>query len=727
MDKHTISFPAGSAPLGAIAAARLSLRSVAASPVLNGEGQLATIKLPSGTVFQGAHTIMRYCARMSPSALYGTDAVSATEVDQWVEYASAALLDPASFQGACSFLDEFLSLRTYLVGHALSLADVAVWACLVDSKRFDLIRNGTKVPHLRRWFAHVDETPELRATAAEFGTLQRVVKPAAGAAAGNNAGAAAGGAEGKKKSAGCEKVEGSFDIDLPDVQEGAVITRFPPEPSGYLHIGHAKAALLNNYFARRYKGKLLLRFDDTNPSKEKSEFVEEILNDLATLGIKPDLSSHTSDFFDELMAMCDKMLREGKAYVDDTDVETMRQQRGEGIESARRSQSIEENLRMWEEMKKGSPEGLQCCVRGKMDMKNANKALRDPVWYRCNVETPHIRTGTKYKVYPTYDFACPFVDSIEGVTHALRSSEYHDRDAQYYWTIELMGIRKPYIWDFSRLNFVNTLLSKRKLQSFVDRGLVEGWNDPRFPTVQGIMRRGLKVEALQEFILSQGASKNNNMMEWDKIWSINKRILDPVVPRHTAVLNGGRVRVTLANGPEQPFRRVMPKHKKFEGAGVKATLFSNRIWLEQADAQQLADGMEVTLMDWGNAIVRTMERDASGAVTAVGADLHLEGSFKTTKLKLTWLAESDELVPLKLVTFDHLITKKKIEEGDDVEAFLNPVTKIEEDALGDANMRNLQANDCLQLERKGYYRVDRPYVRDGEPIILFNIPDGRGR
>ncbi len=302
-----------------------------------------------------------------------------------------------------------------------------------------------------------------------------------------------------------EKVEGSFDVDLPGAEIGKVCTRFPPEPSGYLHIGHAKAALLNQYFAQKYQGRLIIRFDDTNPSKEKDEYIESILLDLETLGVKGDAITYTSDYFLQLMEMAEKLIQEDKAYVDDTDREQMQKERGDRIESKCRNQSVAENMALWKEMVDGTERGKQCCVRGKLDMSSDNATLRDPVYYRCN-PTPHHRVGTKYKVYPTYDFACPYVDSIEGVTHALRSSEYHDRNEQYYRVLKDMQVRPVHIWDFSRLNFVYTLLSKRKLQWFVDTGRVEGWDDPRFPTVQGIKRRGLTIEALKQFILSQVCS-----------------------------------------------------------------------------------------------------------------------------------------------------------------------------------------------------------------------------
>ncbi|ONI04098.1 hypothetical protein PRUPE_6G302600 [Prunus persica] len=213
-------------------------------------------------------------------------------------------------------------------------------------------------------------------------------------------------------------------------------------------------------------------------------------------------------------------------------------------------------------------------------------------------------------------------------------------------------------------------------------------------------------------------------MEWDKLWTINKKIIDPVCPRHTAIVEERRVLLTLINGPEKPFVRIIPRHKKYEGAGEKATTYTRTIWLESADAESIKVDEEVTLMDWGNAIVKGIEKDQDGNLKLTGV-LNLEGSVKTTKLKLTWLPQTDELVKLCLMEFDYLITKKKVEEGEDFLDVLNPCTEKETAALGDSNMRNLKRGDILQLERKGYYRCDVPYIRSSKPIVLFLIPDGR--
>merc|ERR1719277_379639 len=283
------------------------------------------------------------------------------------------------------------------------------------------------------------------------------------------------------------------------------------------------------------------------------------------------------------------MIKEGKAYVDDTEVDKMRSERDAGVESCRRKNPADENMRLWKEMLAGSPEGLKCCVRGKLDMQSKNKCLRDPVFYRCKTDCKHHKTGNKYKAYPTYDFACPCVDAIEGVTHALRTIEYKDRDEMYKWVLEATGSRHVELVEFSKTQFSHTVLSKRKLTWFVENGHVEGWNDPRFPTVQGVLRRGMTVEALREFVLTQGMSKATNLMEWDKIWAINKQKIDLVVPRYAAVGKEGSV-VFKLDGPEKPVCVKDKKHPKNDELGDRLIIQNREIIVEQEDAEAMEAG-----------------------------------------------------------------------------------------------------------------------------------------
>ncbi|XP_038718015.1 glutamate--tRNA ligase, cytoplasmic-like [Tripterygium wilfordii] len=724
MEIKLLTFPADSPPLCVIVAAKvagITLHSEASASV-------PTLDFSDGHKLHGTYALLRYIGRIATIPnFYGQNAYESAKIDEWLEYAPI-FSTGSEFENACNCVDKHLESCTFLVGNSLSIADIAIWSCVAGTgQRWESLRKSKKYQNLVRWFNSIsaefrDSLNEVMET---YVGKRGLGKPTTEKTKEQHIGKQLSkGVNGDNSEKGKPGNKSSFEVELPNAEFGKVRLRFAPEPSGFLHIGHSKAALLNQYFADRYQGQVIIRFDDTNPAKESNEFVENLLKDIATLGIKYETVTYTSDYFPQLMEMAEKLIHQGKAYVDDTTREEMQKQRMDGIESKCRNNNVGENLKLWKEMIAGSERGLQCCVRGKLDMQDLNKSLRDPVYYRCN-PIPHHRIGSKYKLYPTYDFACPFVDAIEGITHALRSSEYHDRNAQYHRIQEDMGLRKVYIYEFSRLNMVYTLLSKRKLLWFVQNGRVDGWDDPRFPTVQGIVRRGLKVEALVQFILEQGASKNLNLMEWDKLWTINKKIIDPVCPRHTAVIEERCVLLTLTNAPEKPFVRTIPRHKKFEGAGDKCTTYTNRIWIDYADAESISVNEEITLMDWGNAIVKEIVKDKDGNVTNLTGILHVEGSVKTTKLKLTWLPETSELVNLSLLEFDYLITKKKLDEDDDFVDVLNPCTKKETAALGDSNMRNLKRGEILQLERKGYFRCDVPFFRPSKPIVLFAIPDGR--
>lgn len=723
----SLSFSSDNPPLAVIAAAKIAGISLQTDSSLP-HGSAPTFTFTSGLKLHGANVLLRYIARAATvSNFYGQDVLESAQIDEWLEYAHVFSIGP-EFENACSYVDDYLSMRTFLVGNSLSVADVAIWSGLAATgQRWESLRKSKKYQNLVRWFNSIaaEYNAHLTDVTATYVGKRGAGKPIAIHSKDRDEnGNVSTSTNGKNNDKGGAGSRPTFEVDLPDARAGEVCLRFAPEPSGFLHIGHSKAALLNQYFAQRYNGRLIVRFDDTNPTKESNEFVDNLLKDIETLGIKYDAVTYTSDYFPQLMEMAESLIRKGKAYVDDTPREQMQKERMEGIESNCRNHSIEENIKLWNEMIAGSERGRQCCLRGKLDMQDPNKALRDPVYYRCN-PVAHHRIGSKYKLYPTYDFACPFVDATEGISHALRSSEYTDRKAQYYRILEDMGLRQVQIYEFSRLNLVYTLLSKRKLLWFVQNGKVDGWDDPRFPTVQGIVRRGLKVEALIQFILEQGASKNLNLMEWDKLWTINKKIIDPVCPRHTAVIEEKRVLLTLIDGPDKPFVRIIPRHKKFDGAGSKASTYTKSIWLDNADASSVSKGEEITLMDWGNAIVKEIEKDSDGNVTELTGVLNLDGSVKSTKLKLTWLPNIDELVHLSLVEYDYLITKKKLEDGDDFTAVLNPCTKKETLALGDSNMRNLKRGEILQLERKGYFRCDVPFIRSSKPIVLVAIPDGR--
>ncbi|KAL4947901.1 tRNA synthetases class I, catalytic domain-containing protein [Aspergillus filifer] len=621
--------------------------------------------------------------------------------NEWLsELEALTALDFKTIDPKLQKLNNHLLLRSFIVGYALSTADIALWGALRGNRvAIGAIRKGTLV-NLTRWFNFLEELCPWAIAALE-----------------------ALNASAKEKRAAKVKEGANYDIALLNTDKG-VVTRFPPEPSGYLHIGHAKAALLNDYFAHeKYKGTLLVRFDDTNPSNEKQEFQDAILEDLALMGIKPDRTSYSSDYFKELHQYAVQIIKDGNAYADDTDQDTMRDQRMKGEPSKRRDAPVEENLARFEEMAKGTEEGARWCLRAKMSVDNPNKAMRDPVIYRCN-PAPHHRTGTTFKAYPTYDFCCPIIDSIEGVTHALRTIEYRDRNPQYQWFLDALKLRNVQIWDFARMNFIRTLLSKRKLTKLVEQGVVDGWSDPRFPTIRGIRRRGMTIPALREFILKQGPSRNIVNLDWTLFWATNKKYIDPVAPRHTAVLKKNLVKATLKGGPETPYTQDKPKHNKNADIGTKKVTFSSNILFDQEDAKSFKQDEEITLMAWGNAFIRKTVTDAEGNVTELELDLNEQGDFKKTEKKVTWLSADQDLVDVELVDFDYLLNKDSMQEEDKLEDVLNPKTEFREDAVADSNVALLKEGDIIQFERKGFYRVDKVSA-PGKPAVLFNIPSGK--
>jgi len=659
--------------------------------------------------------IARCIARQTESlGLYGSGILARTEVDHWLTFCLGPLSCTAELTNAVTYLDQVLKPSTFLVGQSLTIADYCVLGSLHQNPHWLWLVEKKDAPsNLLRWYKMMQSRPEVAAVLKQLPESARIkAAPVQDAAK-----------EKKEESAG-----GKF-VELPGAEMGKVVVRFPPEASGYLHVGHAKAALLNFHYRDSFQGKLIMRFDDTNPAKEKEEYEEVILEDLKLLQVKYDHFSRTSDHFETILGYCEKLLKEGKAYVDDTDAETMKAERDAKVESKNRSNTPEKNMKMWQEMKKASETGTKCAVRAKIDMQSLNGCLRDPTIYRCKPE-PHPATGTKYKVYPTYDFACPIVDSVEGVTHALRTTEYMDRDDQFFWFIDALGLRKPHIWAYARLNLTNTVMSKRKLTWLVDEGIVDGWNDPRLPTVRGVLRRGLTVEALKQFIIAQGSSRSVVFMEWDKIWAFNKKVLDPVVPRHTTVDKAYRVPVNIAN--VKPASHKSARHPKNPDVGEKVVWTGPELTIDGVDAEVLKEGENATFINWGNLAIKKVNK-SHGKVVSVDAEDNTENKdFKKTT-KLTWLcADSDNspFTPAVLIYYDHIIKKAILDKDDDFKNFVESDSKHEVEMIGDPEMRNLKRGEVVQIQRRGYFICDveyqpyNPSVGRARPVVLIAIPDG---
>lgn len=667
---------------------------------------------------------MRYLANTDQSNRWmGSNALERCEINHWITYSFGPLSSEDNFEEALNYLDRVLAPVTYLVGNQCTLADIVVWSKLFNlSKWIDLLQSKKTPINVTRWYSFIaslkyveDAVIQVKSISANLPAQFKVKEEKLSSAAVLETG---------------RKDEGKF-VDLPGAEMGKVVVRFPPEASGYLHIGHAKAALLNQYYKEAFKGQLIMRFDDTNPAKEKEDFERVILEDLKLLKINYDRLTRTSDYFELMLELCEKLINEGKAYVDDTNAEEMKKEREKKICSKNRENSVEKNMKMWNDMKTGSEKGQLCCVRAKIDMSSLNGCMRDPTIYRCKNE-PHPQTGEKYKVYPTYDFACPIVDSIEGVTHCLRTMEYHDRDEQFYWFIDNLGLRKPCIWEYSRLNMTNTVLSKRKLTWFVQNMFVDGWDDPRMPTVRGVLRRGMTVEGLRQFIIAQGSSRSVVLMEWDKIWAINKKVIDPVAPRYTAVNASKYTPVKVLNANESTMQ--VAKHPKNNEVGNKTIWIAPTLLVDEVDAVEFKSGENVTFINWGNLIINEIVKEKDKIVQVVTTPNIEDKNYKKT-LKITWLAEtkSAPLIPVVCYYFDHIISKAILGKEEDFKQYIGHETKFKVEMLGEPELAQVKKSDIIQLQRKGFFICDQPYVPPNKytfkttPLVLIYIPDGHSK
>ena len=500
-----------------------------------------------------------------------------------------------------------------------------------------------------------------------------------------------------------KKDHGKVNISAPK----NVVCRFPPEASGYLHIGHVKAALLNAHMAK--DGKLILRFDDTNPEKEKEHYEKAIIEDLKLLGINDYTIVRSSDHFDEMYKLAIILIKKGLAYCDDTAQERMRDERMNGIASKCREQKVDENLKIFEDMNRGDHKGF--CLRAKIDFEHKNKAMRDPVIYRY-VGTSHVKTGDKYKIYPTYDFACPIVDSLDGVTLALRTNEYRDRNEQYKWFLDKLELKnKPAIHDFSRMNFENTCLSKRKIRFYVDQGMVSGWDDPRVATLRGIKRLGMSMDVLKDYIIKQGSSQKSSTISWDKVWALNKKAVDPVATRWMAVPEKEKVlcrintkNKALLNKMEQVLRVFKNKEQ-----GTRSLYKNDEIYIAYEDAALLNKDEYFTLMNWGVMQLKDKIIDG-GVITELILEEALDKSVKDTNNFITWVSKVNNC-KVKLFEYGNL---QNNEETDDLTEKFNTESKKEEIWIGEEGLADTKAGEYVQILRIGFFICDK----SGEFILL---------
>ncbi len=472
--------------------------------------------------------------------------------------------------------------------------------------------------------------------------------------------------------------------DLPDAVAGNVVTRFPPEPNGYMHIGHAKAALLGFEYAKKYHGKFMVRFDDTNPAAEKREYYETFIESLDWVGIKADQVKNASDDIIRFYEIAEKMIETFVAYVCSCSQEKMRELRAAGMPCEHRSQSLQENLNRWKRMLAGSTSAKQSVLRFVGDMGSLNTAMRDPVLFRV-VEHPHPLLGTEFRVWPTYDFDGPIEDSLDGITHAMRSKEYELRDELYYAILDAVDLRKPRVIEFSRLALKNTTISKRSLRKLIEEGKVQGWDDPRLPTIAGLKRRGILPEAIRDFILSMGLSKVESLPTWDLLESINRKLLDPIAKRF--FFAGDPVALEIDGHPRVEIRlRFHPE----EDYGSRSVETLGSFFISRSDAAQLKVGSKFRLIEAYNCEVYSMEEDRIRA-KQVSED-------REEKLpKFQWVTPDNSIPFTVLVTGPLLVNDEynpeslKIVKG-----------RIENSA------DSLKVGEIFQLVRTGFCRLDSP-------------------
>jgi glutaminyl-tRNA synthetase len=521
------------------------------------------------------------------------------------------------------------------------------------------------------------------------------------------------------------------DLDAGRVQ--SVVTRFPPEPNGFLHLGHAKSICLNFGIAREFGGICHLRFDDTNPAKEEQLFIDAIQRDVRWLGF--DWGEHlyyASDYFEQLYEWAEHLIRTGKAYVDDTAPEAMRSQRGTltepGQNSPFRYRSVDENLDLFRRMRAGEfPNGARV-LRAKIDMTSGNMNLRDPVLYRI-LNAHHPRTGDAWHIYPTYDFAHGQSDAIEHITHSVCTLEFEDHRPLYDWFINNLPVpSRPHQYEFARLNVSYTILSKRHLTRLVTEKHVSGWDDPRMPTIAGIRRRGVPAAALREFIGRVGVAKAYSTVDVAMFDSAIRDTLNPAAPRRMAVLRP--LKLIIDNYPEGTTEKLEARnHPDNPDAGSRMVTFGRELYVEQDDFMEhppkkfyrLSPGKEVRLR-WGYLVTcQSIEKDASGAVVALRCtyDPASKGGNapdgRKVQATLHWVAAADA-VPAEIRLYSHLFNRPDPGAGGDALDDLNPQSLETLTALVEPSLLDAPIGEAVQFERTGYFALD-PDSKPGQPVF----------
>ncbi len=508
--------------------------------------------------------------------------------------------------------------------------------------------------------------------------------------------------------------------------QGRVHTRFPPEPNGHLHLGHAKSICLNFGLAREYNGKCNLRFDDTNPLKETPEFVEAIKSDVCWLGFDwQERMYHASDYFERLYELAVKLITLGKAYVDDLDAEQIRQYRGTlkepGQDSPFRQRTVEENLDLFTRMRQGEFADGSRVLRAKIDMASPNIIMRDPTLYRIR-RVRHHRTDDAWCIYPMYDFTHCISDSIEGITHSICTLEFENNRELYDWLLKALELYHPQQIEFARLNVTYTVLSKRKLIQLVEEGHVSGWDDPRMPTLGGVRRRGIPPEALREFCARIGVAKADSMVDYSLLEFCVREHLNRVAPRLMAVLDP--IKVVIENYPEDQVEEFeMPLHPEGDTQNTRTVPFSRELYIERADFREqapnkkyfrLAIGKEVRLRYAYYITCHSVIKDAQGVITELRCtyDPATRGGWsedgRKVKGTLHWVSAA-HAVPAEVRLYDKLFTEENpnaTPEGTTFVDFLNPDSLSCCTGYLEPALQHMPHSAHVQFERIGYFCVD---------------------
>ncbi|NLI96549.1 MAG: glutamine--tRNA ligase/YqeY domain fusion protein [Synergistaceae bacterium] len=524
--------------------------------------------------------------------------------------------------------------------------------------------------------------------------------------------------------------------DLESGRIKKVVTRFPPEPNGYLHIGHAKSICLNFGLAEKFGGDCNLRFDDTNPTKEEIEYVESIKKDVEWLGFKWSNLCFASNYFEQFYLWAIELIKAGKAYVDHQSPEEIRKTRGTltepGKESPWRNRTVEENLALFEKMKNGEFEEGECVLRAKIDMSHPNVNMRDPVMYRILKESHH-NTGDKWCIYPMYDFAHGYEDAIEGVTHSICTLEFQDHRPLYDWFIENVSVpHRPRQYEFARLNLTYTVMSKRKLLELVTTKCVSGWDDPRMPTISGLRRRGYTPSSIRRFCEEIGVAKTNSMVDIEFLQFCIREELNKTANRVMAVLRP--LRLVIENYPEGQVEELDAlDNPEAEASTTRKIPFSRVLYIEEDDFMEnppknyfrLSPGKEVRLKHAYFVTCKSVVRDEEGRIVEIRCeyDPATRGGEapdgRKVKGTLHWVSAA-HAVKAEVRLYDHLFTLKnldEVEEGKEYRDYLNPDSLVVlPGCMVEPSLSMAEAGQRFQFLRHGYFCVD-PETRPGRPVF----------